>query len=210
MENQREAAKRRLDEEWTREGDDPDFAGLHQGVEGTMGRHEAVIGKMHDIYGAVPRVVVDYGCGTALLLKTMHDKGLNLPARYIGVDFLEHRRQSVERRLTHYGVNGCFLCTDDIATAHKELNEKNREMAMVIAIGILGYRGIHTLKQISHELIKLRNLFPMGVVTVPRQLPERLGEEDMARYDPDDLQEAMPANMFRYTRIYTDTLVSWG
>ena len=85
MNEQTEQAKALLTKE-ALSGDHPDYDQLHQGVDGTALRHKAVMELMTSNYGGVPPVLVDFGCGTALLLKSLAEGKYGLPERYVGVD----------------------------------------------------------------------------------------------------------------------------
>lgn len=207
MEITREIAKQQLEKTWTEEGDDPDFAGLHQGPEGTAGRHKAVLDILADWekFPKWPRIA-DVGCGTGLLLKSMFDRGMGMPSYYLGFDFIAYRERYVNDRLTEYDVTGRFVVTETV----EQMLEVTfgQAIQVVVAIGIMGYPGLHTLNSIAFNLTLMKKMFKRGVVTVPKQLPERLGETEMARYDPVDLAKVLNGS-FDLTEIYTDTIVSW-
>lgn len=201
-----ELAKAQLDKVWVADGDDPDYAGLHQGEAGTKLRHSTVIELLapHLVPGYQ---LIDWGCGTALLLKSLADAGLHLPGSYIGVDFLEHRRSYVENRCIELGIGQVLFST---ASRMSELPLFDTELPTItVAIGIMGYPGLHTLRQIKTEIDEFRLTGLHGAITVPRQMPERLGEAEMARYDPLDLQDALSKNRYKFAPVHTDTVVYW-
>lgn len=202
-----ETAKKQLRQEAELYGSDPDYDGLHQGRDGTKLRHDNVIAVLRDhgdLYGI--KTLVDFGCGTALLLQSMSDHG-HLPERYIGIDFLEERYSHVMNRANALDVKADFIVGENIAAVPSEVF--NQVGAAVVAIGIMGYPGLQSLRSIREFVTQLRSCFRHGVITVPRHMPERLGEAEMARYDSDDVAEALGRRAFSYREIHTDTLVFW-
>lgn len=156
---------------------DPDYAGLDQGPEGTILRHQAAL----DFVPLQGTSVLDLGCGTGLFLKYMAEHKIK-PLFYHGVDLLE--RDMMGARLLACGIRGRFS-TADLSKAWPKF--QTGKFDTVLALGLMGPTPFHSYSSLQKLIWRMRKIGRHGIVTLPMMRPEFLGCEYQAHFDYDDV-----------------------
>lgn len=172
---------------------DLDYAGLDQGPEGTGKRHWAAIDNVK-LNG---KSVLDLGCGTGLLLKTLDSQGIR-PSWYLGTDLLAEREDMVRSRLAETRVEGSFLQLD--LNEHRWLKLPVGRFDSVLALGLMGPEPFHTYASLRRLIENMRLVGDHGVVTIPMMRPGFLGCEYQAHFDYRDVFDFLPT-LPKYTKI---------
>jgi SAM-dependent methyltransferase len=160
---------------------DPDYYGLTQGEYGTALRHDAVLSVMPPLHNCT---VLDLGCGTGLFLEKLWKDG-NLPELYIGVDQIEEYGFSIADRAKKFGVLHSFYHKP--AQFPFERFWSAISVDVVLAVGLVGFWGYHTYRQIRSLVRWMQSIAPISVITFPMIYDDILGDPNLVRYDPEDM-----------------------
>lgn len=166
--------------------DDPDYAGLDQGPEGTRGRHRLAL----EFVSLAGKSVLDLGCGTGLFLTAMSKEGIT-PSRYLGTDLLAEREATVRERLLATGVSGNFLQMD--LSEHRWSRLPVGRFDAVLALGLMGPEPFHTYASLRLLLENMRLAGDHGLVTIPMMRPGFLGCEYQAHFAYRDVFNFLPS-----------------
>lgn len=159
---------------------DHDYAGMDQGPMGTKNRHmqaiEHLSHKMRD--GAI----LDLGCGTGLFTDSLVEAKC-LPNIYVGVDFLEERRSPSMARATSNGIVAAFYKSDIMGYLASRIANNREKYDVAVALGVVGPAPFSTYRELAGLIRSMKACAKAGLVTVPMQVPHRLGIPEQAHFD---------------------------
>jgi SAM-dependent methyltransferase len=166
--------------------DDPDYAQLDQGKFGTEYRHNTVVDALgREAFHGVP--VVDFGCGTGLILETISARGWT-PSAYFGMDMLTERREHVFARGKKLGIEKVEFLAVPPEVGIEYLSDLARPGRTGLCIGVAGYDTIRDNRGVSDLVDALRDFSHWSFTLPAIRETMGLGERGVT-FDPDDLPD---------------------